>query len=169
VLDIRTGLAGSVLQDPILLEVAATPGRVVLNTSLGAPCAVNAGGCTVAEAGASAPQWIERVRGRGLEDDFLQAAAAGDLRSAQRLRPSRSRRRLTRRARRRSKRGRQRRATSVGSCRAGSAYCPPDGFGRQSRAGYQENASEPRLFRRCRYGFGCRPRAGQGYEHEFDE
>jgi hypothetical protein len=42
----------------------------------------------VTEAGARAPQWIERVRGRGLEDDFLQAAAAGDMRSAQRLRPS---------------------------------------------------------------------------------
>jgi hypothetical protein len=36
VLDIRTGLAGSVPQDRMALEVAAAPGRVVLNTRLGA-------------------------------------------------------------------------------------------------------------------------------------
>jgi hypothetical protein len=82
VLDIRTGLAGSVLQDRMVLEIAAAPGRVVLNTSLGAPCAVDTGGCTVAEAGAGALKWIERVRGRGLEDDFLQVTAAGNMRSA---------------------------------------------------------------------------------------
>lgn len=82
VLDIRRGLAGSTLQDRMVLEIADAPGKVVLNTSLGAACAANAGGCTEAEAAAGALRWIERVRGAELEDDFLQVVAAGNMRSA---------------------------------------------------------------------------------------
>jgi hypothetical protein len=82
VVDIRRGMAGSTLQDRMVLEIEGAPGQVVLNTSLGSPCANNAGGCTAVEAAAGALKWIERVRGRGLEDDFLHVTAAGNMRTA---------------------------------------------------------------------------------------
>ena len=82
VVDIRRRVGGSPLQDRMVLEIDNAPGKVVVNTSLGSPCADNPGGCTAAEAARGALKWIERVRGPGLEDDFLHVTAAGNMRAA---------------------------------------------------------------------------------------
>ena len=80
--DIRRGIGSSTLEDRILLEIASAPGDVVLNTSLAAGCAQQAGGCTEEEAVDGAIDWIDRVRGLGLEDQFLHVTSAGNMQTA---------------------------------------------------------------------------------------
>ena len=57
--------------------VQATPGDVVVSTSLAAGCAPTQ--CTHAQIQTDALQWITRVRGSGLESRLVHVVAAGNI------------------------------------------------------------------------------------------
>ncbi len=77
VVDLRTSIAGSTLEDRLLQLVGGLAGDVVVSTSLAAGCAP--AGCTADEIRTDALQWIQRVRGAGLEGRFLHVVAAGNI------------------------------------------------------------------------------------------
>jgi hypothetical protein len=83
VIDLRSTIAGSTLEDRILQRVRFTAGNVVVNTSLGAGCASNPGGCDATELAHDALKWTERVRNTLQEHRFLQISAAGNMRFQQ--------------------------------------------------------------------------------------
>ena len=77
VVDLRFRVAGSTMHDRILQLVGSLAGDVVVSTSVADGCAP--AGCTVEEIHREALQWIQRVRGSGLEDRFLHVSAAGNI------------------------------------------------------------------------------------------
>jgi hypothetical protein len=90
VVNATTRLTTALAQNRILHLVRATPGNVILNTSLQSACrtaAEVAANCSVEAAGQEAFRWIEKVRGTpfvfggalSLEDRFLHATAAGNV------------------------------------------------------------------------------------------
>jgi subtilisin family serine protease len=78
--DISVGLGGPVLEDRMIAELRNLPGNVVVNTSLGSPCAASATGCSLADGIVGSQHWIEKVRAAGLEDRVLHVSAAGNIR-----------------------------------------------------------------------------------------
>ena len=77
VVDLRTSIAGSTMEDRLLQMVQGLTGDVVVSTSLAAGCAP--AGCSAAQIRTDALQWIQRVRGAGLEGRFLHVVAAGNI------------------------------------------------------------------------------------------
>jgi hypothetical protein len=77
VVDLRTSIAGSTLEDRLLQLLGGLAGDVVVSTSLAAGCAP--AGCTAGQIRTDALQWIQRVRGAGLEGRFLHVVAAGNI------------------------------------------------------------------------------------------
>jgi hypothetical protein len=88
--DVTAGLAGAVLHDRMLELVEASPGDVVLNTSLsGWPCETQeeaAAYCTEEFAAEAGAVWAEKVRGTdpgsigtNLEGAFVHATSAGNV------------------------------------------------------------------------------------------
>lgn len=77
VVDLKINIAGSTLEDRLLQLVGGLAGDVVVSTSLAAGCAP--AGCTAGQIRTDALQWIQRVRGAGLEDQFLHVVAAGNI------------------------------------------------------------------------------------------
>ena len=77
VVDLRSRIAGSTMEDRLLQVIRGLPGDVVVSTSLAAGCAPAR--CTAAEISTDAVQWIQRVRGAGLEGRFLHVVAAGNI------------------------------------------------------------------------------------------
>ena len=77
VVDLRNSIAGSTMEDRLLLMLDELPGDVVVSTSLAAGCAPT--GCTALGIQTDARQWITRVRGSGLESRFLHVVAAGNI------------------------------------------------------------------------------------------
>ena len=75
--DLSFSIAGSTLEDRLLLMVQALPGDAVVSTSLASGCAPT--GCTVAEIQTDALQWVTRVRASGLESRFVHVVAAGNI------------------------------------------------------------------------------------------
>jgi Subtilase family len=77
VVDLRLRIAGSTAQDRLLQVIHGTSGDVVVNTSFEDGCA--RAGCSLPQIQGDALQWIQRVRGSGLEDRFLHVSAAGNI------------------------------------------------------------------------------------------
>jgi hypothetical protein len=77
VVDLRTSIAGSTMEDRLLQLVQGLTGDVVVSTSLAAGCAP--AGCTAEQIRTDALQWIQRVRGAGLEGRILHVVAAGNI------------------------------------------------------------------------------------------
>jgi Subtilase family len=77
VVDLRTRIAGSTMEDRLLQMIGGLSGDIVVSTSLAAGCAP--AGCTATQIQTDALQWIQRVRGAGLENRFLHVVAAGNI------------------------------------------------------------------------------------------
>jgi hypothetical protein len=80
---IRTqpGAEWAMIGELITNEVLAQPANVVVNTSIGFDCSTKSkarANCSDANARQEALTWIEKVRGRGLENRFVHITAAGN-------------------------------------------------------------------------------------------